>query len=427
MIHINHKNTLTSNLGKKHGVEQDQLKTFLAKHQSGVRTLFRNKNKDGYGFLNLPDDQTLVKKIKRFVSTQKKEKWENIVVLGIGGSALGLIAIQEALMNPYAQSPKLHAIDNIDPVRVSQLMSHLKLARTLFIVISKSGGTVEPMALYGVARTALEKKFPKAWQKHFIFITDPKIGLLQNLAKKEKITTFPIPSKVGGRFSVLSSAGLVPAALAGVDIDALLDGAKKMREEIRKKKEEANPALLLATLQYLLDSQKGKNTTVMMPYSSLLFRFGDWYRQLLAESLGKNPKTGPTPIAALGTTDQHSQVQLYMEGPNNKFLIFLTIETPKADVKVGQHLPKEMDFLNEKNLKAIMHAAHQGTSQALADAKRPNLTLNIPHLDEQYLGALFMLFECQVALLGEMYQVNAFDQPGVEAGKVITKKILNSQ
>lgn len=425
MIKLDLKNVLQKTIGKTHGIDQSELKTFTKKHQASLKVLFKNSAKDGYGFLNLPDDTALLRKIKRFVTTQKKEKWEHIVVLGIGGSALGLIAIHDVLLNPYSQNPKLHVVDNVDPVRVSQLMNHLNLNKTLFVVISKSGGTVEPMALYGLASGVMQKRSSKNWQKHFVFITDPKKGLLKPLARKEGITSFEVPSTVGGRFSVLSSVGLVPAALAGVDVEALLKGAKKMREQIKSKKGLENLALTLAGIQYLLDMEKKKMMTVMMPYSTPLFRMGDWYRQLLAESLGKNTKTGPTPIAALGTTDQHSQVQLYREGPNNKWFIFITLKSPSQDVEVGNTLPEEMSFLSGKSLTQIMHAAHQGTSKALADAKRPNVTLSLTKLNEEHLGSLFMLLECQVALMGEMYEINAFNQPGVEAGKIITKQILS--
>ena len=425
MFKIDLQNVLQKTIAKTHGLDEKELNEFVKKHEKSVQKIFKNKSKEGYGFLNLPDNEALVRRINRFVSSQKKEKWEHIVVLGIGGSALGLIATQEALMNPYSQSPKLHVVDNVDPVRVSQLMDYLKLNKTLFVVISKSGGTVEPMALYGLASSVMQKKYPKKWQKHFVFITDPKKGLLRPLAGQAGITAFDIPPTVGGRFSVLSSVGLVPAALVGVDIAQLLKGAKKMRDSVKKKKGLENLALSLSAIQYLLDTQKKKVMTVMMPYSTPLFRVGDWYRQLLAESLGKNLKTGPTPIAALGTTDQHSQIQLYREGPNNKFLIFLTIQKPAQDTKVGNTLPNDMSYLNGKNFNTLIHAAHRGTSVALAKAKRPNLTLALPQLNEENLGALFMLLECQVALLGKMYGVNAFDQPGVEAGKVITKKILS--
>jgi glucose-6-phosphate isomerase len=198
-----------------------------------------------------------------------------------------------------------------------------------------------------------------------------------------------------------------------------------MLEIIKKSEPLENPALILALLQYLLDTKKQKIMTVMMPYGNCLFRFGDWYRQLLAESIGKNESTGPTPITALGTTDQHSQLQLYSEGRNNKWFIFLHVMKYINNPKLGNYLPKELNFLNKKKLGDVFDAAYVGTSESLAKNKRPNVTLNIPKINAEVLGGLFMLFEFQVALLGLLYKVDAFNQPGVEQSKIITKKILS--
>jgi glucose-6-phosphate isomerase len=271
------------------------------------------------------------------------------------------------------------------------------------------------------------KKFPKDYQKHLVFVTDPKGGLLRKIAKEEKINAFDIPPKIGGRFSVLTNVGLLPCALAGLDIAGLLKGAREMREAIKRSKGMSNPALALAACQYLLDKKKGKVMTVLMPYSNYLFRIGDWYRQLLAESIGKSRGAGPTPINALGTTDQHSQLQLYNDGPNNKFIIFMRVLKHAANPKVGKVLPNEISFLNGKNFTEVIDAAYLGTSQALTKHKRPNVTIEVPKVDARSLGALFMLFEFQVALLGLLYNVNAFNQPGVEHSKQITKKILKGE
>jgi len=430
MIQIDIQNALDDKIGLRNGISKRVLNNFLKKKNPLVKTIFQSKNKSGYDFLNLPDDQNLLRKIKKFVSDQQKHKWDNIVVLGIGGSALGGIALKDALLGTYhylQKKPHLFFVDNIDPNFVAELLSVIQLEKSLFIVISKSGGTTEPMALYSLIREKLLKKKIKNPQKHFVFVTDPKKGLLRPLGKKGNIPMFDIPQKVGGRFSVLSSVGLIPAALAGIDVTALLRGAKKMRELIKKSKSGDNPALILAALQFLLDRKKGKIMTVMMPYSNPLFRVSDWYRQLLSESIGKNSRTGPTPINALGTTDQHSQLQLYNEGPNNKWFIFLHVLKHTDPLKLGDHLPKKLDFLNGKKLSEVIDAAYHGTAESLAKNKRPNITLHIPKINAEIMGALFMLFEFQIALLGLMYKVDAFNQPGVEQSKLITKKILLKQ
>lgn len=428
MLKLDYQNILKERIGMRNGISKRSFDRFCSKHQKDVQAVFRSKNKQGYYFLNLPDDQSLVRRIKKYVTSQKKYKWENIVVLGIGGSSLGSIAALEALKGPLhhmKDKPRLFVVDNIDPAYTKELMDELEIKNTLFIVISKSGGTTEPMVLYGLVREELEKRFPKNFQKHLVFVTDPKSGLLRKIGKKEGIEMFDIPPKVGGRFSVLSAVGLLPLALVGIDITGLLRGAKNMREEIRKKKGSENLALALATFQYWFDRKKEKSMMVMMPYSNYLFRIGDWYRQLLAESIGKNSRTGPTPINALGTTDQHSQLQLYNQGPNNKCFIFLRLEKHLADINTGNKLPKELSFLNQQKMSHVIDAAYQGTVEALSKNGRPNVTLTLSQLNAGSIGELFMLFEFQVALLGLLYKVDAFSQPGVEQSKKITKQILS--
>lgn len=430
MIKIDFKNILSDKVGLRNGIGKTALNHFLVKNQPLVKFMFDHKDEAGYNFLTLPENKALADEINKFASDEKKKKWENIVVLGIGGSALGGIALQEAIAGTYHwinESPRLFFADNIDPNLVTDLLNVINLKKTLFVVISKSGGTVEPMALYSFFRKELENLKVKEVKKHFIFVTDSEKGILRPIGKKEGIRMFSVPEKVGGRFSVLSEVGLIPAALAGIDIKKLMKGADKMKEIIRKSKGDKNPALLLASIQYLMDRRHKKPITVMMPYSNRLFRFGDWYRQLLAESLGKNKKTGPTPVTALGTTDQHSQLQLYNQGPEDKFFIFLQVLKNTKEPVLGKSLPKELSFLNSKKFSQLIAAALKGTSGSLTKNKRPNLTLEIEKIDEESMGALFILFECQVALLGLLYKVDAFSQPGVEESKHITKKILSAK
>ena len=428
MLQINSENILKKKIGFWNGISEKSLMKFCARRQHFVKEVFKKKNSYGYDFLNLPDDRQMLSAIKKFVTEQKKYNWENIVVLGIGGSALGLTTIQDALLGPLHNvfnKPRLFVVDNIDPDYTETLLSNIDLEKTLFIVISKSGTTTEPMLLYGIAKDRLVKKIPKGYAKHFVFITDPKKGVLLKIAKKEGISVFPVPEKVGGRFSVLSCVGLLPAALAGVDVNSITKGAAEMRQLINKTEADKNPALLLASLQYIMDRKKGRSMTVVMPYSNYLYRFSDWYRQLLAESIGKNKKTGPTPVSALGTTDQHSQLQLYNEGPENKFIIFLRVLNHSSDIKNGNTLPKELGILNSKKMSFALDASYKGTAESLAHNKRPNITIEIPEINAKNLGALFMLFEFQIALLGLLYKVDAFNQPGVEHSKQITKTILS--
>lgn len=425
MLHLQIENL--SKVGRLHGLSKTRLASFCDRQQALVQKIFKLKAKPGYAFTTLPDAKANLTKIKKYVKDQQKNKWQNIVVLGIGGSALGAIAVRDALQSEFAKGPRLYVLDNIDPAYTAEMLGSLSLAKTLFVVISKSGTTTEPMIQYGLVKEMLMKKFPKNYQKHLVFVTDPKGGLLRKIAKKEGITTFDIPPKIGGRFSVLTNVGLVPCALAGMDINGLLKGAREMRDAIKRSKGVHNPALALAATQFLLDKKKKKPMTVLMPYSNHLFRIGDWYRQLLAESIGKSRGAGPTPINALGTTDQHSQLQLYNDGPNNKFFIFMRLLKHQQNPKVGDVLPEEIGFLNGKKFGEVIDAAYLGTSRALTKHRRPNVTIEVPKVDAKSIGALFMLFEFQVALLGLLYKVDAFNQPGVEHSKQITKKILKGE
>ncbi len=428
MIKINYENIIKQKIGSKHGFSERKIKKMCEKNDKIIEKIFKEKNKFGYAFSTLAKDDALVRKIKRFATAQKKEKWENIVVLGIGGSSLGMIAMQEALLGAFhnlGSKPRLFVIDNIDPTYISGLLDNIEISKTLFVVISKSGTTTEPMSLYSIIKERVVKKHPKTHQKHFIFVTDPKAGLLRKIAKDEGIVTFDVPAKVGGRFSVLSSVGLVPAGLVGIDINKLLKGAAAMRDEIKKKKGNDNIASILATTQFLMDKKKDKKITVMMPYSNSLSKFSDWYKQLLAESIGKNKKTGITPVSALGSTDQHSQIQLYNEGPNDKLIMFLRLKKHQKDIKTEENLPEELKFLEKRKMSDIIDACYKGTAESLAQNNRPNITIDIEKINEETLGALFMLFEFQVAILGELYGVNTFDQPGVEKGKIITKSLLS--
>lgn len=427
MIHLNFQNALSD---KKNGLSESALERFSESHQKNAESVFRLKRKPGYAFLSLPEDVNLVKKINQFVRDQKKNKWENIVALGIGGSALGGIAAQEALLgfaHNLTKKPRLFFIDNIDPDCLRSVLEVTGFTKTLFLVVSKSGGTIEPMAIYSIVRKKLERELPKTFRNHLVFVTDPKMGALRRLGRKENIAMFGIPPGIGGRFSALTAAGLLPLALAGADIGGMMEGARTMAQEIRKKRGLQNPALTLAFLQYLMDRRLNKTMTVMMPYCNRLFRLGDWYRQLLAESVGKNQETGPTPINALGATDQHSQLQLWNDGPADKWFIFLRVRSFQNDFRIRPPVGAGMDFLEGKKLSAVMDASYRGTSESLAKNSRPNVTLEIPSVTPQTVGALFLLFEFQIALLGILYKVDAFSQPGVEEGKKITKQILSEK
>ncbi|KKT74249.1 MAG: Glucose-6-phosphate isomerase [Candidatus Peregrinibacteria bacterium GW2011_GWA2_44_7] len=352
-----------------------------------------------------------------------------MVLLGIGGSALGPLCVHQSVCG---NSPRFHVVDNIDPLWIQEIDDSLDYKETLFLVITKSGSTPETLAQYFYFSEKTKQKGLKL-EDHFVFITDPHQGLLRKIANEHPgLITFEIPPKVGGRFSVLSAVGLVPAILMGVDIEALWKGARQMREAFLSPSFDTNLPFQLASIQYLL-AQKGKTSHVLMPYAQRLVRFADWTRQLLAESIGKAKNdrgetvhVGLTPIPALGATDQHSQSQLYHEGPNDKLIIFMEVEDFGVELLIPTPYPEEssVDFLNGVSFNRLLNTEKEGTVRSLTHCQRPNITLHIDRVNEHSLGELFMLFEGATAFLGEFYGINAFDQPGVELSKQITKQLL---
>jgi len=388
-----------------------------------ILEFFKKIEEKNQGFYKVIDDD--LENIKSFAK-KKEGKYSDVVVLGIGGSALGLICLQQSLKHLFQNElesnthPKLHVLDNIDPVLIKETEDVIDYEKTLFITISKSGGTPETISQYLYFRKKCDEKGldPK---DHFVLITG-KNGFLREIADSEEIPSFKVPENVGGRFSVLTNVGLVPAALIGIDIDTLILGAKQMRDKFINESFDMNLPFQLATFQYLL-GEKGKIMNVLMPYSQNLIKFADWFRQLLAESIGKNKDVGLTPVSALGVTDQHSQSQLYHDGPNDKFFIFMELDRFNVpDIVIPEK--EGLDYLKDVTFNKLINTEKRGTEMSLTQTNRPNITIKLDQLNTKNLGGLFMLFEGATAFLGEYYGINAFDQPGVELSKKLTKELL---
>lgn len=362
-------------------------------------------------------------------------KFENFVVLGIGGSALGPLAVHQALNHYYynelspakrGQRPRLYVVDNIDPVRFKELFEVLDPQKTLFNVISKSGNTSETMAQFIIIRETLRRVCGEHYAKHIVVTTDQKKGNLLPITLKEGFQRFVIPAGIGGRFSELTPVGLLAAAICGIDVEQILAGALGMDQRIRETEGIfANPAQLRAALAYLA-WKRGKNISVFMPYADGLKTMADWYAQLWAESLGKRfdrlgrlVNVGQTPVKALGVTDQHSQVQLYVEGPNDKIITFVTVEKFKhnQEIPVDQDLPEDIQFLGGHTLTDLLYSEQKATEYALTLAGRQHQKIVLSSLDAYSVGQLLLLLEWETAYMGELLNVNAFDQPGVEEGK----------
>lgn len=368
-------------------------------------------------------------------------RFENLVVLGIGGSALGNVALHNAL-TPFTHNlassirkgPRLFVVDNVDPAFFGSVLEFCEtcpggIKSTLFNVISKSGETAETAAQFMIIRDRLKKLLGPAYASNVVAITDPAKGTMRTICDAEGFVTLPVPDGVGGRFSVLSPVGLFSAAMCGIDIDALLSGAAEMDTRCSSEDINANPAAMLAFLLVELGTVKGKPNHVMMPYCNALYSLADWYRQLWAESLGKQNDlshnrvyAGFTPIKALGTTDQHSQVQLYREGPNDKVIGFIDIENHgAADVLIPSGMGIEaLAYLEGKSMSELLRAEKRATEYALVESMRPNYTITFPAVDAFHVGQFISLWQITTAYAGLLLNVDAYDQPAVELGKQAT-------
>jgi glucose-6-phosphate isomerase len=431
-------------LDGRHGLDRKRLEE-LSRSFSDVQAEVRRRRSVGeYGFYNLVDQGPTVRSIRTFAEGLGQAH-DHVLVLGIGGSALGTKALLNALRPPAWNElddeardffPRLTVLENVDPTSVSAALSRIDPRRVLVNVISKSGGTAETMAQYLVVRAWLEQALGNAAHRHLVFTTDPKRGALRELAQREHIATLDVPSEVGGRFSVLSPVGLLPAALVGIDIDNLLQGARVALSRADNDELQQNPAALYAALHHEADTRHGARIHVLMPYTDRLRELAEWYRQLWAESLGKRANregktvnVGPTPVGAVGATDQHSQVQLFMEGPYDKAITFMTVENYGVEVKIpepsmgsgsGADLPADLAYLPGHTLGELLQAEYEATSAALTQMGRMNCTLRLPDLSPAAVGETIMFFQLATGYAGIWYGIDPFDQPGVELGKRLT-------
>jgi glucose-6-phosphate isomerase len=414
------------------GISEPLLAQYAEQFKVLHRAVNAKRERGEIGFYKLPQSREVVREIREFADGIG-QAFDTVVVLGIGGSALGTLALQQALLKPHWNElsdeerdyfPRLYVLDNVDPTTIGPLLDRLDLRRTLFNVVSKSGTTGETMAQFLIVYERLRAAFgddPDAYRRHLLFTTDPEKGVLRELAGKENIPTLPIPPDVGGRFSVLSAVGLLPAALCGIEVESLLDGAAAMEERCRSDDVAKNPAGAFACLQHAADAELKAPIHVMLSYSDRLYLTADWFRQLWAESLGKDNR-GPTPVKALGATDQHSQVQLYMEGPFDKTVTILSVGDRGMDVPIPREYQdvSALSYLGGHTLGELLDAERRATAQALAQRGRMNMTVELPVVNAHTMGQVFMMLQIATVYGGELYGVNPFDQPGVELGKELT-------
>lgn len=399
-----------------------------------------NRGRENMKWRELPHNQKeIAEKILETAEWIRSEA-ENFVVLGIGGSALGPIAVQQALNHLQYNDlprekrggPRLFVLDNVDPERMAAVLDVIDVKKTVFNVITKSGSTSETMSQLLIVTELLKKNVGQDISRHLVATTDKAKGNLIRIAKQENLTTFIVPDGVGGRFSELCPVGLLAAAVCGIDIQELLAGAAYMDALTGEKEPLRNPACVLGALQ-VLAMKKGMNIHVMMPYADSLKYISDWYAQLWAESLGKKygrngaeVHTGQTPVKALGVTDQHSQVQLYTEGPFDKVVTFLTVEKYRCVTVIPEgyaDIP-DVHFLSGHTHNELIAAEQAATAYALSKSGHVNYAITMPEVNPFTVGELLYLFEVATAYAGELLNIDAFDQPGVEEGKKATYALL---
>ncbi len=437
VLALDYTNMLAPSLGGG-GLDPDRLLAELAERFSGAYAGVDGERASGaMGFFELPYDEAALSKTRE-VADETRQRFDNVVILGIGGSALGATTIRDALLGPSwnEQSdaerggfPRLYVMDNADAATLGDLLSHLDAGRTLFNVVSKSGSTAETVASYLVVEGHLREMVGEDQARgHFLFTTDAERGPLRQVAEEEGIPTLEIPENVGGRFSVLSPVGVLPAALTGVDVDALMAGAVAMDARCRTPTLSDNPAGLFATLLHSADTETGRPIHVLMPYADRLRSLGLWFQQLWAESLGKDVQTGPTPLAALGASDQHAQVQLFMEGPHDKVVVFVSSPCSKDLIIPShrKHVPG-MGYLAGHTLGELLDAERRATAEALRRRGRPNMTVEMGPIDAYGLGQILMMLEIATVYAGALYGVDPLVQPGVELGKELTYGLLGRE
>lgn len=433
MIELNYTGVKSEVIGADNGIDVElEFSNYKERIAQIINEINSNKSKAGewLQWTNMQYCDETAWYIKEYAS-MVEGRFDNLLVLGIGGSALGGLAMTEALLKPYwnflskeerNKYPRIFFLDNIDPDSISGLLDILDLKKTLVNVITKSGSTHETMAQYMVLKDRLESELGEDYRKHIVATTDKHTGVLRQLANEEGYKTFVIPDDVGGRYSVFTAVGLLPLALVGIDIDEVLQGIKDIDSMLSEADIFKNISAQNALIHYLMDTKKGKNISVLMPYSSRLKYIPDWYIHLWSESLAKRCSNnneiinvGQTPLKAIGVTDQYSQMQLFNEGPNNKLINFIrvsefdtTVDIPKIFEYTG------IGYLGGKTMNNLLEAEANSTKVTLTDYSRPTVTITLPKINGYYLAQLLYMLEFQTAIAGRLYNINPFNQPGVE-------------
>lgn len=432
-LSLDYTNCLAEAIGATHGLTKSEVDTLVAKFPKHHENIEEMRSNGESGFFELPYQNTGELKA---VLKKHQGKWDDLVVLGMGGSVIAPKSLFTALAHHHYNhlepkgrkgSPRVFFCSNPDPKAIGDLFDSIDWKRTLFQISSKSGSTVETLAMFMWLLEQLKKKGGKAAVSNQVVITtDREKSPLAEIARQEKIDLLNVPANLTGRFGVLGNAGLFVAGMCGIDIDALLAGAAAMDKRCRHGDPYNNPAYMHSLVHYLLTRKRRKTIHVMFSFANSLFGVADWYSHLCSVSLGKmlNRKgkavhVGPSPVAALGTFDQHGQQQLYAEGPFDKVVTFLTVKGNGATVVTPNAFPKveATAYLGGADFATILDHGYIGAEQQITVSGRPNMAIHLEKVDEGSVGGLYYMLQLSTAMSAELYGIDPFDQPGVEHGK----------
>lgn len=437
---IDFNNMLAKNVGA-HGLTGEQVQKMAEKIPMVHRSM--NEKKAAMAWRALPYNQKEIVEDMKAEAKRINADFENFVVLGIGGSALGSKALftgtkhlkYNEISRDKRGGARFYVVDNVDPDGINALLDVIDVKKTCFHVITKSGNTVETMSQFMIVLAKLQEELGGNYKDNIVITTDKENGIMKKISNQYGFKTYTVPDGVGGRFSVLCPVGLLSAAVLNIDIDGLLGGAAAMDEACSKENLWENPAYMYALL-YCAAMKNGVNISVMMPYADGLLNMAEWYAQLWAESLGKHygndggeVYTGQTPVRALGVTDQHSQVQLYTEGPFDKIIAFVDVENFNTQLTIPTAPIDVMDatYLQGQTVNKLIASEMRATEYAVTKSGKMNMRITLSKMDAHEIGAMFFLLEMATAAAGEFLEINAFDQPGVEEGKIATFALMGRE
>lgn len=438
MISYDFSNIWAAQVGPNHGITPEECEDIRSQVLAAHQKVEEEQRQKTAPLWDLPESAESLKAVSE-ISHRIKNQFENLLVIGIGGSSIGLKCLLGALLPPLynlkgttsrAGFPRIFVLEAPSPETLVDLMETLEIRKTCINLVSKSGRTVETLAIWFCIQEILKKEVGRRWREHVVVITGEGRGTqiknpLAELAEEEDLVTLTIPENLPGRFSVFSPVGLFGATCVGIDAAALLKGARESIKSLSNDDFESNPTLFNAVVHYFLCAKKGKGTSVMMPYGDSLKEFGNWYSQLFAESLGKTSQA-PTPLPCLGPQDQHSLLQLFQEGPKDKIVTFIEVDRFPMEKRIPKQVG-EFSYLSHQGLEAILKAELRATGKSLAEVGCPSVTVTMDQLDAFHIGQLLMSYMIQTVLTAALMNVNPYDQPGVDRSKELTRALLSKK